>query len=428
LKSENINLSRKAIKNSLWMIAEKIISIFGLIFVTSFVAKYVGPSIFGQIALATTFFQIVQVIAQLGSDVIIFKRVSKNETSGIRLINSTVHLRLFVYVIVSVPILCYFYFIEQNEGFLYVLAACLSCLFSSLDVYAIFYDAKLQSKKNTFINMFGLLISLVLRWFIAFFMLNPLTLCIPIVLTSLIPVSIRYFTFKKTHSKLLITIKHKSRYVKYILLCGSNLVVSSLSVAIYPRLAVLMLGYFQSSYQVGLLSVAATLAGCWAFVCNSVITSFLPGIFSEQNDEKALLKTASLNIFILALITPVMVSVYLFGNLFIHLLYGDAFKESYIPLVILSASTCVSMFGTISARFIAKYSGYTFLSKKMLCVTIMSIVLNYFLILKYGVTGAAIATLATELISLTILNYFFRKGIILRLHFSTLILKPFFKK
>lgn len=410
------------------MISEKIISIFGLIFVTSFVAKYVGPSVFGQIALATTFFQIVQVVAQLGSDVIIFKRVSKNYISGVKLINSTIHLRLFVYLLVSIPILCFFYFTKDSDGFLYVLASCLACLFSSLDVYAIFYDAKLQSKKNTLVNILGLLVSLVFRWIIAFLMLNPLVLCIPIVLTSLIPLSIRYLSFRKEHKYVLVKIKNKAKYIKYILVSGSNLVVSSLSVAIYPRLAVLMLGYYQSSAQVGILSVAATLAGCWAFVCNSVITSFLPGIFSEKDDHKALLKTSTLNIIILTLVMPVMIIVYFFGGYFIKLLYGHAFAQSYVPLVILTASTCVSMFGTISARFIAKYSGYSFLSKKMFCVTLISIGLNYFLIRHYGVLGAAFATLTTEILSLTILNYFFKKGIIFRLHLSTLIMKPLFKK
>nr|EKV4725852.1 polysaccharide biosynthesis protein [Klebsiella pneumoniae] len=54
------------------MMAEKVISILGLIFITSYVAKYVGPHVFGQIAFATSLFQITQVISQLGSDVIIF--------------------------------------------------------------------------------------------------------------------------------------------------------------------------------------------------------------------------------------------------------------------------------------------------------------------------------------------------------------------
>lgn len=61
--------------NAVWMMSEKIISIFGLIFVTSSVAKYVGPNLFGQIALSLSIFQIVQIIAQMGGGTIIFKRL-----------------------------------------------------------------------------------------------------------------------------------------------------------------------------------------------------------------------------------------------------------------------------------------------------------------------------------------------------------------
>ncbi|EEZ3694864.1 oligosaccharide flippase family protein, partial [Escherichia coli] len=70
------DLKRNIFTNSLWMILEKAIAILGLIFVTSYVAKYVGTEIFGEIAYATSLFQIVQVVSQLGSDVLIFKRIS----------------------------------------------------------------------------------------------------------------------------------------------------------------------------------------------------------------------------------------------------------------------------------------------------------------------------------------------------------------
>jgi len=53
-------LSKKIVSNSLWMMLEKIISMFGLIFVMSYVAKYIGPDNFGKIALATTIFTFVR--------------------------------------------------------------------------------------------------------------------------------------------------------------------------------------------------------------------------------------------------------------------------------------------------------------------------------------------------------------------------------
>lgn len=405
---------------------EKVVSIFGLIFVTSFVAKYVGPGIFGKIAFATTIFQLVQVIAQLGSDVIIFKRISKNSISGIKLINATFSLRFIIYLAASLPLLIFFFEKDDGTAFFYIIAVFLSCLFSSLDVYAIYNDARLLSRNNTIINIFGLSVSLILRWFIAYYLLDPLSLCVPIVLTSLIPFVLRLYYSRENFKFRVRKWRHQKKYIKYTLICGSNLVVSSLSVAIYPRLAMLLLGYMSGSYMVGVFSVATTLAGAWAFVCNSIITSSLPGIFSENNKRFAMVKAGRLNLAVITCSAPILVFLYFYGEWCINFLYGEKYSNSFIPLIILSFSTMVSLLGTVSARFIAKYSGYSYLSKKMLFVALISFILNFFLIMQYDIIGAAIATLLTEIISLSIMNYFFDKKVILKMHIKTLLIKPLF--
>jgi len=412
----------------MWMMLEKVISIFGLIFVTSFVAKYVGPTTFGQIAYATSLFQIVQVLAQLGSDVLIFKRISKNEKSGINLINSTVFLRGLVYIFSSLPILGYFYAKYDLVSFAYVFSVFLSCLFFSLDVFAIYNNAKLESKKNTIVNMLGLSISLAIRWIIPFFKLNPLLLCVPIVLTSLIPFIVRLYFYRDNFKIKPKYRRHKKKYIHYVLLCGVSLVISTLSVAIYPRLGMLILGSVESAKVVGIFSVATTLAGSWAFVCNSLITSSLPGIFREKDEHDTIIRAAGLNLLIVAISLCVIFGMFIFGRFVLGLLYGNAFSASYSPLLILSFSTFISLLGTVSSRIIIKYSGYSFLSKKMICVTIISVTLNFIFIHIYGLIGAAIATLITEVISLTFLNYFFKKGIIFKLHLATFMFLPIIRK
>ncbi|HDY6881777.1 TPA: oligosaccharide flippase family protein, partial [Klebsiella pneumoniae] len=123
-------MNKKALSNSIWMMSEKIISIFGLIFVTSYVAKYVGPSIYGEIMYATTIFQIAQVASQLGSDVVIFKRISKNHISGIKLINATLPIRVIIYLIIAVPTLLMMDLNNFGRGFYFSIACFIAGFFS----------------------------------------------------------------------------------------------------------------------------------------------------------------------------------------------------------------------------------------------------------------------------------------------------------
>ncbi len=407
------------LKNSLWMMLEKVVAIFGLIFVTSFVAKYVGPNIYGNIALALAIFQLVQIISQFGSEVIIFKRIAINVKSGVNLIRTTFQLRALTYLFASLPVLMYFYFLK-NDGFIFIFAAFLACFFQSLDVFSIYYDACLKSMVNVFVNIFGLLISIFLRGLVPFFDLSPSWLALPMVIAPLVPLLIRYIYFMKNEILTPIKSKVRVKYRKYLVLSGASFAISSISVALYTRMSIFILGFLSGHDSVAIFSVASALAGSWSFVIYSFITSTLPSIFSEKNDEVAIIKTSNLMWLVIGISFFVILLAFLLSKYFLFKFYGDKYLEAFQPLLILCFSTLVSALGTISSRYIAKYSGYFYLSVKTIIVTILSLVLNYFMILFYGVIGAATSTLIIEILSLTLMNYFFRNRLVLKLHLSLL--------
>ncbi|CAH3688131.1 hypothetical protein AI2703V1_1659, partial [Escherichia coli] len=410
----------KILINTIWMISEKSINLFGLLFVTSYVASYVGPGIYGQIVFATAFFQIFQIVAQLGSDVIIFKRLTKNVKSGLKLIKATASLRSLIYFVSTFPILIYF-FIKDNSGVFFLLSSCIACFFASIDIYNIYYNALLKSKINTIINIAGLSVSLIIRWFIADFKLDPLYLCIPIITTTFVPLLLRIIVFKiKSNFAYKLNNRNKLRYIKYHLKTGLNIVVSTISVAIYTRLSMFLLQFYMSSSAVAVFSVGASLAGSWYFICNSFIISSLPSIFNDNNYKSSMRKTSLLHLYTVLLAIPILIIMVFFGKFVIYKLYGLVYSESYPIMLILSLSTLLSLLGTISARYIVKYSGYSYLSKKMFIVMIVSLFFNLILIRFYGIHGAAYATLITELLSFTLLNYFYKNGIVFKMHLKIL--------
>lgn len=85
---------------------------------------------------------------------------------------------------------------------------------------------------------------------------------------------------------------------------GSTIVISSVSVAIYTRVSVIVLGFFLDKESVGVYSVAASLGMAWSFIPNSFITSSLPSIFSEKDNSKAIIKAANLNLLVFFCLYP----------------------------------------------------------------------------------------------------------------------------
>lgn len=417
-------MNKKALFNSIWMMSEKIISIFGLIFVTSYVAKYVGPSIYGEIMYATTIFQIAQVASQLGSDVVIFKRISKNHISGIKLINATLPIRVIIYLIIAVPTLLMMDLNNFGRGFYFSIACFIAGFFSSLDIFSTYFNALLKAKINTYVNIVSISIALLVRWLISFFKLDPVLLSFPIVLSSFLPFIFRCYIYRHNFNIRSSLSSHKKKYTVYLLKVGSTFVVATIAVSIYLRLSFISINYFYGKEMLGVFSVANNLGTAWIFICTSFINSYMPAIFKETNDTEVITKVVKLKYIIVFISLLIISFVAIIGHWFIDVFYGKHFIDAYIPMLIICFATMISSLSTITSRYIARYSGYLYLSKKSFALLFISAILNFCLVKYNGVNGAAIAIVITEIISLTISNYFFNKGMVLKLH-KSIFMMPF---
>ena len=407
------------------MMVEKVIAIFGIIFVTSFVAKYIGPTVYGKIALSLSVFQLIQIVSQFGSDVLIFKRISVNVKSGVNLINNTLFLRVISYILLSTPVLIYFYF-TSDFGYIFIVSTFIACFIQVMDVYAIFYDACLKSMVNVLVNLSGLVISMVFRGIIPLFELNYSWLALPIIIAPLVPFIIRFYYFNKKEKTPRLKRNHSIKYMKYLFFNGFSFAVSSISVALYTRISIFIIGIILTTDKVAIFTVASSLASSWSFVLYSFITSTLPSIFSEKSLSKANEKTSKLFWLIFFISLIVIVFALIFAKFFLNLLYGLQFSEAYKPLIILCFCTMISALGTISSRYIAKFSGYSYLSYKTISVCTFSVIITYFSISKFGIVGAAYSNLLTELFSLTIANYFFKHALVLKMHLNTIFYPYYF--
>lgn len=413
-------MNKRILSNSLWMIMEKIISIFGVIFVTSYVAKYIGPYLFGVLSISIAIFQIIQVCAQLGTDNIIFKRISRNVSSGISLILSSFGIRTVIYASLSLPVFCYWLWAHNGIEIYFFCSIFIAYYFSSLDVFSIYYDAQLKSRLNTLFNSVGLIVSLLIRYVIAYKKLDPIWLAVPIVLTAFIPFCFRMFYFFINEIKIKkIKYRKDKVYSKYILVTGISIVMSNLSVAIYTRVNQFTLSNICTPTEVGVYSAALTIATSWSFINTALISSYFTSIFSERNEQLIVKKACLLNRYVFLMGMVPVTFIYFFGSEVMSILYGADFSVNNKVLIILSISTLLSSLGIVSSRYIINKSGYSYLSIKMTFMMIISIPISYFAVFKNGIIGAAISVLIIEILSLTIANYFFKNGYVLKLHIRT---------
>ena len=414
-----ITIDKRIFANSAWMMLEKFLGIFGVIFVNSYMAKYIGPENFGKLAFTTSIFVFVQTLSWFGAQNILFKRFSENIHSGIRLAITTQSMRCYIYILTSFCALLYLWFSSDPLTFVFGIGNCIASYFIINDIYSIHNNSQLISVVNALTNIIGLFLALALRFILVFLEAEPYTMIFPIVILAMVPYILRKIYFYKNY-KTNRTIKSKKRYNKYMLVTGGSLVLSSLSIVLYTQISNIFLAKFTSFSILGVYNVALTLGSAWGFINIALITSYFSKIYAEKNKSVELYYLRQIHWLVIIITVFVMLCMFLLGSWVVNTLYGVEFVDSIKLLPFIVLATMFSALGTISYRYIMKFNGYKYLSVKMLIVSLLSIPISYFFIQKYGVLGAAYCFVLVEFFSLTIANYFFKNGCILKMHINVL--------
>lgn len=412
-------LDRDILSNSTWLILEKFLGVFGVLLVNSYMAKYIGPENFGKLTFVISIFIFVQTLSWFGSKNIIFKHLSKNTKSGIRLALASQAFRFKIFTITSIITLAYLWITADKLTFIFGLGNCIASYFLVADIYTIYFNSQLQSIVNALSNTLGIVLSLLARFGLVFFMAEPYTMVIPIIILSFIPYTIRKYYFKSlnVYPK---HIKSNRRYNKYIAITGGSLVLSTLSITTYTQISNIFLAKLTSFSDLAVYNVALTFGSSWGFINIAIATSFLPKIYASSSIKTEILYLRQVFIIIIAVTFIVMVGLYFLGSYFINLLYGPDFLEAEKILPLMVLATMFSALGTISYRYMIKLNAYKYLSIKMILVSLLSIPMSYFAIKLHGVYGAALTYLLIEIISLTIGNYFLKNGIMWKIHLRTM--------
>lgn len=430
------NIFKKILKdsriiNSSWMLIERLISLFGLIFVVSSVAKYTGPKIYGEIALAGSIFVVFKSSVMIGLDQIYFKYVSQNKPYQSFFLENAIKLISILYIFGYLLICIISWFFATKTGFAFIVALGISSYFSSIDLLTYFFEGKLLAKVNVLSNIVGISLSLLLRFLIVLFSWDILYLTIPFILLTTIPFFIRLYLYKKNRKYELhdnnLNIRHRSKkarkYYRYFIFSGIPLALVTLSATLNGQIASFVVASKIGTTGVGIYSIAFVLAGAWCIVPTTVITSFLTQIYSINNTDKSLYveKASRLLIITIGLSISIVLITYLLTPLIIRLLYGPEFIDSIYVMRILLISHFFWVVNFLFSRLILKFNGYKYLAFK----SIISLVFNFFLCIilvnKVGTIGAAYAALIVECFGLG-LCYLYTKA-----HISLITIR-FFKK
>ena len=220
----------------------------------------------------------------------------------------------------------------------------------------------------------------------------------------------------------LINLVHIRRYIKpkikfdinfmHYIMPMTILFVNSLATMVYVNSDITMLGFFCSDSIVGIYGFSSKIYNILKQAINSIVVVTVPRLayFRGQNERIYQYYIEKLFSCLIMFIFPVAVGFAVFGDSVIHIVGG----VKYLPG---TASFRILMFALIFALMASVFSNCILIinrcEKYCLISTFISatanVILNFFLIPKWGMTGAAITTVIAELVNLAIQSYFVKR-------------------
>ena len=214
---------------------------------------------------------------------------------------------------------------------------------------------------------------------------------------------------------------HLTKHLKPIIALFISLVAGS----IYSKIDITMLGVMCTDESVGYYSNAIKIVHMVTPAIAAITAVMLPSLstFFSENKKREFDDLVTTTFYVVLLLAvPAFLGVLFIGEDIVVLLYGEAFLKTSQVLKVLSLLFIVVGVGDLLAyQLVVAVKKEIILPKIRIIATLLNAVLNFFLIMQLQETGAALATVITEVFTLIVVAYIMRKYISIKFNFKLLL-------
>jgi polysaccharide transporter, PST family len=386
---------RAIIANTGWLFIDRILRMGVGLIVGVWIARYLGVQQFGVLNYATAFVAILNPLANLGLNGVVIQKMVHVPSDKEEVLGTTFWLKLLGGFITSLlAITCVAVLRHDEQSTIWIVAILsVGVIFQSFDVIDLWFQSQVQSKysvlaKNTafvIITLFRIALIKMQAPLIAFAWVGLAEIGL-----GAIGLTIAY-RFKGFSAWLW---GWSFSQAKSLLNESLPFMFASLSILIYMKIDVIMLGEMVGNRAVGIYSAATRISEVWYFIPTSIVSSLSPSIFAAKNISETLYykKIKQLLRFMILVSILISLPISFFSEIIVIKLFGEAYSTAGLILSIhIWASFFVFTGCAISPWFIAEKMGHLSLYRTIIGA-VSNVILNIFLIPMYSGLGAAIAT------------------------------------
>lgn len=387
---------KRVIANMSWLMGGKIVNMILSFFVSLATARYLGPSNFGSINYVAAYVSFFSSIASLGLSVIVIKEVSSGEEDDNKVIWTGILMRFLAAVASTIAVVAFFAIAKRNDPLLVPIAALesIAILASAFDTFMYWFQGKLLGK---YVSIAGVIAYLAMSLYRLYLLANGADILWFAFATSVdtlvLALVLFIFYVKENGFRPVISLPLGKKLLKQ----SYHYLISGLIAILYSKIDQIMLGDMLDKASVGLYSAALAIAGLWGMIPSAFIQSVSPILYKNAQTDRGMflkrLKQSYAGIWFLNVCWSLAIS--LFSYWVVLLLYGAEYMGARKALIIVVWYSGISSLGSLTQVYLATENKNKYINYFALAGLVTDVVLNALLIPHFGITGAAVATLAT---------------------------------
>ncbi len=391
-------LKNRTVKNAGWIIGGGVANKLLAFIVGIFSARFLGPSNMGLINYAAAYLSFFSALCNLGiSSVIIKDFVDHPEEEG-KSLGTALGLRAISSLLSGLMIIGVVSIVDRDEPLTIAVVAlsCIGLVFQVFDAFNQWFQSKLKSKYVAVATVEAYIavsaykiVLLVLGKSVEWFALATSVDYIVIAAFLLI-------AYKKNNGPKL---SFSFKKAKQLLALSSSFIISGLMVSIYASTDKLMLKQMLDEATVGHYGLAVSISTVWVFLLQAVIDSVYPSIIEAYGRDRQDFDRKNRRLYAIVIYAALFISlmICIFAKPVVGILYGEEYLPAVTPLRIVVWYTAFSYLGVARNAWIVSENKQKYLKYLYISAAVINVVLNFVLIPWLGASGAALASLITQM-------------------------------
>ena len=396
-----------ALGNSGWLFADKALRMGGGLLVSIWIARYLGPDLFGKYSYSLAFVALFGPIAGLGLDGIVVRELVRSPQQAEEILGSAFFLKLAGAGLAVVTALGAMLLFSPQDLTTRALVAIIAVgvLFQAADIADLWFQSRVQSRTTVLARnaAFGLLLLIK----IALLLLGADVIAFAWAASAEIALAALFLALAfQLKGIAWSSLRPRLARMRSLLAESWPLLLAGLTVLIYMRIDQVMLAAMQGEREVGVYSAAVRLSEMWYAIATVIVSSVMPSLTAAHARSEEIYYQRLRQLFALLARIAYLVAIpvsFLAGAL-VDLIYGAAYASAG-PILAVHIWTGLFVFLGVGAHPWIINERLTRLNLFQTSMgAVVNVLLNLYLIPRHGALGAAVATAISQAIACWLSN------------------------